>query len=282
MAFLTWLEQHGGLCTIEAALDRIPRDELDAMRGSTIWSPLRGWVALVGVVDERTRALQRGGVVSCVSAFSASDAWVPEDDRLHIRIRRSTHSVRTDDTEADAAIVAHRLPRKHSQQRPAAGIDPLPAALVVASGCLAPLDLVTMAGDAVAKQLLPLPELRTAAAVLPASIRAALEAMTGDSGSCSEARLAEVLRRSRIRFRQQVTVLPGIRVDFLIGRRLIVECDSRAWHGGNIHYERDRRRDAQLAAAGYIVLRVSYQQVMGETAAVLAQIRTLLRSRAER
>ncbi len=109
-----------------------------------------------------------------------------------------------------------------------------------------------------------------------------LAALTGESGSCSEARFAEVLRRARIRFRQQVAVLPGIRVDFLIGRRLVVECDSRTWHGGNVNYERDRRRDAKLAAAGYIVIRLSYQQVMHETDAVLAQIRTLLRSRAER
>lgn len=282
MAFLEWLEGHGGLCTIEAALDQIPRDELDAMRGSTIWSPLRGWVARIGVVDERTRALQHGGVVSCASAFAAAGAWVPEDDRLHVRVRRSTNSERVDASGDDPGIVVHRLRRRHPQQRPASGVDPLRTALVVASGCLAPVDLVTMAGDAVAKRLLALPDVHAVAAELPPRARVPLAAITGESGSCSEARFAEVLRRARIRFRQQVAVLPGIRVDFLIGRRLVVECDSRTWHGGNVNYERDRRRDAKLAAAGYIVIRLSYQQVMHETDAVLAQIRTLLSSRAER
>ncbi|SDR89703.1 endonuclease domain-containing protein [Agrococcus carbonis] len=282
MDFLDWLRSNGGLCSIERALDRTTREHLDSLWGSVIWAPLRGWVALVGVVDDRTRALRLGGLLSCVSALAASDIWVPPDDRLHVRIRRSTNSARVDATQEDGEVVSHRLLRGRHEPRPPLGTDDLITALAVAARCVEALDLVTMAGDALAKRRITRAALHRLARTLPARLCTALLAVTGASESCSEARFAELLRRARIRFQQQVQVLPGIRVDFLIGRRLIVECDSRAWHGGNVHYERDRRRDAQLSAAGYVVVRVSYQQVMDEGAAVIAQVRRLLRSRADR
>jgi hypothetical protein len=53
---------------------------------------------------------------------------------------------------------------------------------------------------------------------------------------------------------------------------LIVETDSWSAHGTRTAFERDRRRDADLLAAGWRVLRVSYQRLQREPAWVAARI----------
>ena len=52
------------------------------------------------------------------------------------------------------------------------------------------------------------------------------------------------------------------RVDFLIGRRLVIEVDGAEYHIDPVRFEADRTRDAELTTIGYIVLRFSYNQVI--------------------
>jgi len=54
----------------------------------------------------------------------------------------------------------------------------------------------------------------------------------------------------------------------LIGRRVNVEIDGRAFHGDAASFESDRRRDSLLVERGYIVLRFSYRQVVFDWPAV--------------
>jgi very-short-patch-repair endonuclease len=63
------------------------------------------------------------------------------------------------------------------------------------------------------------------------------------------------------------------RLDLLVGDRLVVECDSEAHHGSPEQRVRDLRRDAALAALGFIVLRFDYRQVLFEPDAVRAAVR---------
>ena len=51
-------------------------------------------------------------------------------------------------------------------------------------------------------------------------------------------------------------------VDFVFpDERLAVETDSWKWHRGRAAFERDRARDAVLAAAGYRTLRFTDRQI---------------------
>ena len=50
-------------------------------------------------------------------------------------------------------------------------------------------------------------------------------------------------------------------VDVLIGDRLVLELDSREHHLGKQYHE-DRRRDLELTAQGFLVLRITYERVM--------------------
>ena len=59
-------------------------------------------------------------------------------------------------------------------------------------------------------------------------------------------------------------------------QRLIVEIDGFAFHGGRAAFERDRRRDAQLLARGYRVLRITWRQLTREPHAVVATIAAAL------
>lgn len=56
----------------------------------------------------------------------------------------------------------------------------------------------------------------------------------------------------------------------------MVEVDGYAFHSSRAAFERDRVRDAELQAAGYRVLRVTWRQVTGEPEAVIARIAALL------
>jgi hypothetical protein len=56
--------------------------------------------------------------------------------------------------------------------------------------------------------------------------------------------------------------LCGITVDFVfVEQRVAVETDSWKWHRGRAAFERDRERDALLAAAGYRTLRFTDRQI---------------------
>ena len=58
--------------------------------------------------------------------------------------------------------------------------------------------------------------------------------------------------------------------------RLIVEADSRRVHGTVAAFEKDRRRDQLLTAAGWTVIRCTWRQVLDEPEALVATVRTLL------
>jgi very-short-patch-repair endonuclease len=60
-----------------------------------------------------------------------------------------------------------------------------------------------------------------------------------------------------------------IEVDFLWpDHRLVVEADSRDFHGTEVAFERDRWRDRELFRVGYSTLRITHQQAERETSAV--------------
>jgi very-short-patch-repair endonuclease len=72
--------------------------------------------------------------------------------------------------------------------------------------------------------------------------------------------------------------LHGYEVDFLWpAARLVVEIDGFAYHRTRQAFERDRRRDAQLAAACFTVVRFTWRQLTEEPEAVVAQLAVLLR-----
>ena len=95
-----------------------------------------------------------------------------------------------------------------------------------------------------------------------------------ESGLETLARLS--LRGRGIRIRSQVQVAKIGRVDLLIGDRLVLELDGESFHGD---FERDRARDRALIALGYVVMRITYRQLLEEWEVVERQILDVVRRR---
>jgi very-short-patch-repair endonuclease len=76
----------------------------------------------------------------------------------------------------------------------------------------------------------------------------------------------------------------GYEVDFLVvGAKVVVECDGWQWHGlDRDQFEFDRARDAQLLAAGYVTVRVTWRQLRAEPARVAQRIRCAVDAFSER
>lgn len=88
----------------------------------------------------------------------------------------------------------------------------------------------------------------------------------------AEQRLRDLLRRGGLKPRFNVRIA-GYEVDVLFeSAGLVVEVDGFAFHAGRAAFERDRRRDADLQAAGLRVMRVTWRQLTEEPEAVLVRI----------
>lgn len=85
------------------------------------------------------------------------------------------------------------------------------------------------------------------------------------------------LRAGGIRVRPQMVIGGVGRVDLLIGARLVIEVDSREHHTSADAYESDRARDRKLTAMGYLVVRLSYRQVLHEWAEIEPDLLALIR-----
>ena len=103
--------------------------------------------------------------------------------------------------------------------------------------------------------------------------RAAAIAKKGKLKSPLEAKVLPLLLRRDFpapHLNAPVEIANGrIEVDFLWpDHRLVVEADSRDFHGTDLAFERDRWRDRELMLAGYSTLRVTHQQAEREATAV--------------
>ena len=110
-------------------------------------------------------------------------------------------------------------------------------------------------------------------------VRELMEHRTGPALTRSEAeeRLLALIRDGRLPEPQVNAMVAEYEVDFLwAAQRLVVEVDGYEFHSGRSSFEGDRRRDADLAAVGFRVLRVTWRQLSEERQVVLALIARVL------
>lgn len=115
-----------------------------------------------------------------------------------------------------------------------------------------------------------------------ARLRAALDTVREPSltRSEAEARLLDLIRGADLPVPRTNTRLHGYEVDcHWPEQRLVAEVDGYAFHSGRASFERDRRRDAALAAAGQRVVRFTWRRITGEPEAVTRELRILLDAR---
>lgn len=98
-------------------------------------------------------------------------------------------------------------------------------------------------------------------------------ARAGVTRSEAERRLLALLRSAGLPPTATNTRIAGQEVDVLYAEaRLVVEMDGYAFHRTRAAFERDRRRDADLAAAGFRVVRVTWRALTTEPEALIARL----------
>ena len=106
--------------------------------------------------------------------------------------------------------------------------------------------------------------------------RAALRALVADSAftrSAAERMLVTLLRAADLPRPAFNAEAEGYEVDALWRvERVVLEFDSYEFHATRAAFERDRRRDASLTRAGYLVLRTTWQELTERPHALVARI----------
>lgn len=233
----------------------------------------RGWYRTEGANDDVARAVALGGSLACLSALTLHGLWVPPTRDLHIR--RTQHFVNkalpTGVRDCQFALTP--------TTRTSWPVDPLQMALTSAMRCASSETAVVLLDSALHRQLITRNELDQLFAGLPGRFGKLLARVDAKAESGTETMVRLRLRRRRIKLRTQVQIGDIGRVDLLIGDRLIVEVDSRAHHDGATAQTWDKARDRRFSSLGYIVVRVTYTEVMLGWEAVEASLLAIIRAR---
>lgn len=105
--------------------------------------------------------------------------------------------------------------------------------------------------------------------------RRTLQFFDGSAGSGSETRVRLFLQQHRFNVRPQQKIAGVGAVDLLVGKSLIIECDSAAHH---TDHREDRRRDLAARELGYSTVRLSYSQIHRTWSKTQAKVLRILRT----
>jgi very-short-patch-repair endonuclease len=220
-----------------------------------------GWYAAgpQSIVED---AVRRGGALGCVSALNVHGAWTLPDTRIHVVVGRGSKTL--------AGTCTH-----WSDRVPLEAVEEIPAAIAQTIRCV-DLEAAVVALDSVVNRgLISSYEVEAICQKFARGLRLLPHLdPRSESGIETLARLR--LRRRNLRVRTQVRI-GSARVDLIVGDRLVIELDGRSWHDRPGDFENDRKRDRTLVAAGYLVLRASYSQVMTEWSVIEEQILQIIR-----
>jgi very-short-patch-repair endonuclease len=234
--------------------------------GHTAPAPLRAELA----------ALMALGPAAVLSHGSAAMVWglpAPPTQGVHVVLTRGQARSRPGLT-VHRAVVGPREVRTRDGLRltsPARTIADVAAVLDAPR-------LERVVAEALALRLVRADELRVAPGRPgAAALRAVLDAGPRLTRSEAERRLLTIVRDAALPVPRTNARVAGHEVDaWWPDRRLAVEVDGYAFHGGRARFERDRRRDLALHRAGVRVVRVSWRQLAGEPLAVVAAVAAAL------
>ena len=256
------------------------------VRAGRLVRPRRGFYAVPDAPLELVRAVRVGGSATGPTALPLLGVWTAPDHRLHVRLpphqgRRHHPDRPGEELPEGAAVCLHWSSRFSEEPTPLsfAASVPLQTALEHALECSDPEYAVAAFDSALHLGLLLPSAFDRMRRDLPPRSRRVLAAVDGRAESGTESICRHRLRAGGLQVQPQFRVEGVGDVDLLVEGRLLIEVDGREFHTGD-RFERDRRRDAVLAARGYRVLRFSYRQVLYEWPMVERAIRAALRDAA--
>lgn len=214
--------------------------------------------------DVRT-SLAAGLRPTCLTAAKEHGLWVPPGRGPHAYGRRA----------ADPRFGNHGWHQAWPEASPIASPGLL---LQHACVCLDPLDAGVLADSALGLGLVSPADVRTVAEGAPRAAARALARASDLAESGTESKVRLFLQLHNVQVRPQVQIERVGRVDLLVGRRWIIECDSRAFHTGETTYEYDRSRDFAAVRLGYPTTRLTYAGIFTSWADTSAGLLSIVRS----
>lgn len=240
-----------------------------AVRSGRLERLRHGWYAFPGADADVVRAVRSGGVLGCVSALKFHGAWDLGQTRLHVH--------RSEFGRGKGGKLPWCRP-VGDRPSPRGGVDDVADALRSASCCVSDDDFVVLLDSVIDRGLLTRAQAECCLSGISDRVDRLVE-MSDRAESGSETMVRLRLRSRNVSIRPQVTI-PGIgRVDFLVGKRLVIEVDSVEHHTSATNYHRDRLRDQRLVARGYLVIRVTWEQVMFGWDELEERIMSIIRNR---
>jgi len=261
------LRSLGGVARRASLLAVVPRSDLDrALAAGTVLRDARGRYSLPGLEADLREAARLGGTISHTSAALRHGWAVKAVPRLpHITVSRGRR------IPARPPAIVHRAE--------VVGVVTDPETTLEQCCRRLPFDEALAIADSALREGFPAEVLRSLArdARGPGSrrLRRVAEHATPLAANPFESVLRAIaLEVPGLRVRPQVRIL-GYRVDLAdVGRHLVLEADSFAWHGDRAALDRDCGRYNDLVVDGWRVLRFSYEAVMRRP----AQVRSTLES----
>lgn len=230
----------------------------------------RGAYALPGADAAVREAVRLGGVLACTSAALALGLPVLVAHGIHVVVPRTWGHARRDGVTVHRRTLAAGDRNGLTTTLLRTVLDcarelPLREAVVVCDAALrAGLDSRTLLAAA-----------RSARGPGSCAIRAVEQAADGRAESAIESCL-RLLARTVGRVDCQVWISGVGRVDMLVDGWLVLEADGFEFHSDRRSYREDRRRSNALVAAGYVILRFGYEDIVHHEDAVRRTIAEVL------
>ena len=232
-----------------------PRDLTTAVRSGLLLRPRRGAYLPSGTDPQVVEAVRCRGRIDCVTLLRRLSVFVVDDRRLHMQI--DPHSTRV--AEPDASTVRHWRSTGSADD---ATVTSVVEALVQAVRCQPPRVAIATLDSAWNVGLLDEESLSEVFEALPLPHRRLRNLLDPRAESGIETLVRLILRSLGCHVELQAAIPDVGFVDLLVDGWLIVECDSRAYHGSWDDHRTDRRRDAAAVAQGFTTVRLLAEDVL--------------------
>lgn len=234
--------------------------------------------------DAIKSAVRIGGHLDCISLMRELGVFVlMQTTVLHVQIQTGRHWLRAPRSRSTrlagsgARVVTHWRPDPPDEH---STIARLPRAVAQAVLCQRPRAAIATLDSALHLGVIREGDLDEVFQHLPERLQMLRKFVDGRAESGPENLARLLLRTLGCSIELQVVIDDVGRVDLLVDGWIIVECDSKAFHGGWEQQAKDRMRDLAAAARGYVTLRPTATQLINNPNRLTNAVRGLRALRA--
>lgn len=233
----------------------------------------RGWYASTDANPDVVRAVQARGQLGCISGCQLYGLWVPPgyDEKLHVLRHEMVRGVTA------GTVEFHYL--GGNLHTPLASLEE--CLLDVCRFHEVETGMIVLE-SAIYHRFLDLEQAHILLEQLSEPKHRSYHFLSDKAESGSETRVRYFLEKRGATVYPQKYISGIGRVDLLVGRSLIVECDSRSHHTADENYHGDRERDMVAQMLGYRVIRLSFRHIWFDWSQTQAFLKWTLRARRHR